>query len=71
MTAIVIKIIKNGKVTDEDLVEELFNMCDDSNFCEECPIHEIQTQKEKSSPNCDCQRNGGAMLKKLREHYKK
>ncbi len=65
MENLIEKLINKEKITDEDIEEELYDICDREHAsCNEiCPMYNLKNEKEK----CPYFKDGKAMLKKLRE----
>ncbi len=70
------KLIRGEKITDEDIENELYEICDrvHSSCDNECPVYKknggalTNGKNWEENRGCDCFKNGKAMLKYLREN---
>jgi hypothetical protein len=75
MEDLLVKLALGQKITDEDLENALYEVCDDvhSSCNSSCPINRLNGGEVPNTlPNnrgCDCFKNGKAMLKFIREIY--
>jgi hypothetical protein len=75
MADILMKLVKFEEVTDEDIADELYEVCDrvHSSCDSECPVFEknggaVGANKPfEENRGCDCFKNGKAMLRFLRK----
>ncbi len=75
MNELLMKLVNGQKVTDEDLVNELWEVCDTvhASCNSECPVYEknggaVGADKPfDENRGCDCFKNGKAMLAFLRK----
>ena len=65
MTDLTIKLIKGEPITDEDIANELCEICEREHAScnSDCPLYE----ETKDKPNCIYCKNGKMMLKYLRK----
>jgi len=79
MNEILIKLINRQPITDEDIAEELYEICDrvHSGCDEECPVFKKNGNKAvgedkpwEENRGCDCFKDGKMMLKYLRKNSK-
>jgi hypothetical protein len=65
---IAMKLIEGKKITDEDLAQELYEICEKehSGCNDDCPIHaKVLSDKEKKDSSCPYFKNGVKMLEAL------
>jgi hypothetical protein len=75
---LLMKLIKEEKITDEDLANELYEICDKvhSSCDNSCPVYELNggvpdTAKDfKINRGCDTFKNGFKMLEFIRQNSK-
>ena len=71
MEKIIEKLINKQEITDEDLAEELYDICDREHaFCNSnCPIYALKDRIpwNKDKTNCLFFRSGRKMLERLRK----
>jgi len=74
MTTLLKKAIKGEQVTDEDIADELYEICCNvhSSCGSECPIYKIigDIPWTDDLKNCKYFKNGQFMLERIREYYK-
>lgn len=74
MNVILEKAIKGQPITDDDIRNDLAEICEQTcGQCDSsCPVYELNGNKvvcRNGSPRCVCLRDGDAMLRFIREHY--
>ena len=74
MRAILRKLIKNEVITEKDLSNALYEICENTHAScdEDCPVYRANgygvPNNEKSRWGCDCFKDGFKMLQFLKEH---
>ena len=77
--SLILKLAKGETITDEDLHQELYEVCDrvHSSCDSECPVYMLNggeapdTAKDfRVNRGCDCFKNGKSMLEFIREKSK-
>ena len=75
MEDLIVKLAKGEKITDSDIEDGLYQICDNvhSSCDSSCPVYELNgnevpdTAKDfKVNRGCDCFKNGAAMLEFIR-----
>ena len=68
MNIIIEKLIRKEKITDRDIEDGLYEICEDTHAScgEECPVYDFKHEEGE----CQYFKNGKAMLKRLREEPK-
>lgn len=80
MSDLVVKLAKGEKITDREIANELYEICDSvHSSCDSgCPVYSLngnqvpdKAKNFKVNRGCDCFKNGTAMLKFIRNKVKK
>ena len=80
MEDLIIKLAKGEKITDKEIEDGLYEICDNvhSSCNDSCPVYQLNgsqvpdTAKDfKKNRGCDCFKSGSAMLSFIRNKTKK
>jgi len=75
MYDLILKLIKDEQITNEDLANALYEICDDVHGCcdSDCPVYYINNNSVPidDDQHCSCFKNGTKMLVFLRNHINK
>lgn len=72
--SLVLKLIKDIKVTEKDITSELSEICEreHSSCNSDCPVYELNGHEapdtEENNRGCDCFKNGDKMLAFIRKN---
>lgn len=71
MNTLLTKLIKAEVITDSDLAEELYDICDSvhAGCSEDCPIYELILTDKQKNVDCPFFKDGKKMLNALKKHY--